>query len=71
MVVAYRVKHFFELDDHKVLVRSLWKRLWLLCLSVVVCVLQCYNPQACLQMREDWNAKVRTACLDRAARQQG
>uniref|UniRef100_A0A8C2HRN0 Ras-related protein Rab-36 n=1 Tax=Cyprinus carpio TaxID=7962 RepID=A0A8C2HRN0_CYPCA len=32
---------------------------------------QCYNPQACLQMKDDWNTKATMACQDRAARQQG
>ncbi|KTF85223.1 hypothetical protein cypCar_00012805, partial [Cyprinus carpio] len=31
----------------------------------------CYNPQACLQMKDDWNTKATMACQDRAARQQG
>lgn len=35
-----------------------------------VCVLQCYNPQACLQMKEDWNVKAKLAFKDRATRQQ-
>ncbi|XP_016374247.1 ras-related protein Rab-36-like [Sinocyclocheilus rhinocerous] len=32
---------------------------------------KCYNPQACLQMKDDWNTKATMACQDRAARQQG
>ncbi|XP_066514967.1 ras-related protein Rab-36 [Hoplias malabaricus] len=32
---------------------------------------KCYNPQACLQMKEDWNDKAKTASQNRAARQQG
>ncbi|XP_047660428.1 ras-related protein Rab-36 isoform X1 [Tachysurus fulvidraco] len=30
-----------------------------------------YNPQACLQMKEDWSAKAKQAFKDRATRQQG
>uniref|UniRef100_A0A8C1E5V6 Ras-related protein Rab-36 n=1 Tax=Cyprinus carpio carpio TaxID=630221 RepID=A0A8C1E5V6_CYPCA len=32
---------------------------------------KCYNPQACLQMKDDWNTKAKMACQDRTARQQG
>nr|XP_055064797.1 ras-related protein Rab-36 isoform X1 [Misgurnus anguillicaudatus] len=32
---------------------------------------KCYNPQACLQMKDDWNTKAKMACQDRAARLQG
>uniref|UniRef100_A0A673GXU4 Ras-related protein Rab-36 n=1 Tax=Sinocyclocheilus rhinocerous TaxID=307959 RepID=A0A673GXU4_9TELE len=32
---------------------------------------KCYNPQACLQMKDDWNTKAKMACQDRAAHQQG
>ncbi|XP_076874451.1 ras-related protein Rab-36 [Brachyhypopomus gauderio] len=32
---------------------------------------KCYNPQACLQMKEDWGSKAKLACQDRATRQQG
>ncbi|XP_053500721.1 ras-related protein Rab-36 isoform X2 [Ictalurus furcatus] len=31
---------------------------------------KCYNPQACLQMKQDWNAKAKLAFKDRATRQQ-
>ncbi|MCJ8742765.1 hypothetical protein PDJAM_G00086110 [Pangasius djambal] len=32
---------------------------------------KCYNPQACLQMKEDWSDKAKLAFKDRATRQQG
>ncbi|XP_051765093.1 ras-related protein Rab-36 isoform X2 [Ctenopharyngodon idella] len=32
---------------------------------------KCYNPQACLQMKDDWDTKAKMACQDRAARLQG
>ncbi|KAA0703821.1 Ras-related protein [Triplophysa tibetana] len=32
---------------------------------------KCYNPQACIQMKDDWNMKAKVACQDRAARLQG
>ncbi|KAI2659940.1 Ras-related protein Rab-36 [Labeo rohita] len=32
---------------------------------------KCYNPQACVQMKDDWNTKAKLACQDRTARQQG
>ncbi|XP_017343729.1 ras-related protein Rab-36 isoform X1 [Ictalurus punctatus] len=31
---------------------------------------KCYNPQACLQMKEDWNVKAKLAFKDRATWQQ-
>ncbi|KAK7120332.1 hypothetical protein R3I94_020360 [Phoxinus phoxinus] len=30
-----------------------------------------YNPEACLQMKDDWDPKAKMACLDRAACLQG
>ncbi|XP_030623954.1 ras-related protein Rab-36 [Chanos chanos] len=32
---------------------------------------KCYNPQACLQMKDDWNSKAKTACKERLAKHQG
>ncbi|XP_043106018.1 ras-related protein Rab-36 [Puntigrus tetrazona] len=32
---------------------------------------ECFNPQACLQMKGDWNTKAKMVCQDRSARQQG
>ncbi|KAF7700823.1 ras-related protein Rab-36 [Silurus meridionalis] len=32
---------------------------------------KCYNPQACLQMKEDWSAEAKLAFKDRATRQHG
>ncbi|KAG1970757.1 ras-related protein Rab-36 [Pimephales promelas] len=32
---------------------------------------KCYNPEACLQTKDDWNPKAKMACQDRAARLQG
>ncbi|XP_062870220.1 ras-related protein Rab-36 isoform X2 [Trichomycterus rosablanca] len=32
---------------------------------------KCYDPQACLQMKDDWSTRAKLAFKDRAARQQG
>nr|XP_009303483.1 ras-related protein Rab-36 isoform X1 [Danio rerio] len=32
---------------------------------------KCYNPQACLQMKDDWNVEAKVACQDRTTRLQG
>ncbi|XP_056323041.1 ras-related protein Rab-36 [Danio aesculapii] len=32
---------------------------------------KCYNPQACLQIKDDWNAEAKVACQDRTTRLQG
>ncbi|XP_066546071.1 ras-related protein Rab-36 isoform X2 [Amia ocellicauda] len=29
---------------------------------------QCYTPEACVQLKEQWNTQVRSACQDRGAR---
>ncbi|XP_067255527.1 ras-related protein Rab-36 isoform X2 [Chanodichthys erythropterus] len=38
----------------------------------IICTFpKCYNPQACLQVKDDWDTKAKMACQDRAARLQG
>ncbi|KAM6984844.1 ras-related protein Rab-36 [Aplochiton taeniatus] len=38
----------------------------------IICTFpMCYNPQACLQLKQDWNSEAKNACKDRAARHQG